>query len=695
MLVSCLRSLLVSPAAAAGQLMQISRRNFLRPVLDSRELGSVSLLEIKTFLRQKSLDFKESHACLCLDIPRHLLLFDSNNLTTKWHNLDHSLATVYINKTTGSYVCTDLALAGKWNQLRDFLTVYCRNRSQIKTKPAAVAEKLPQLNQLFAKLPLDEANKKLLLSQAQPVENLHAQDFKLLLKKFRLPLREVKQEDFAKLQVRVCDGEQKQLLFPVKYTVGGILVGLRRVYVCEDTGDICEDNLTNDIISEDKNSSDCNEVKLLPFPYGLDRVVQQQNVVIVASALDALALAASNIWAVALADGFATLPPDHLPYFEHYKSITFWFPDQTTSHEALNTFARKLGERRCLKVSRDLPQPSQWIKKRSSIADGKKGNNSAVEVMKHFSRPCTHEYITTFESLREDVFLEMAHYEEIEGVKWKRFEALNELVRGFRRGELSVFSGRTGSGKTTFMSEYSLDLCMQGVSTLWGSFEVKNTRLAKMQLKQFSAVNLEEQLDLFDVWADRFQKLPMYYLTFHGAQEIEKVLDAMGHAVYIYDIAHVIIDNIQFMMGTTGRGMDRFYVQDLIVQKFRKFATLHNVHVTLVIHPRKEDEERLTSNSIFGGAKATQEADNVVLLQEEDLNTRIKRKYIQVVKNRFSGDLGIMPLFFNRGTLTFSKKIFQKEKTLAKRKKESPNIDPNLEGAETLPKEVLIKPDDH
>jgi hypothetical protein len=33
------------------------------------------------------------------------------------------------------------------------------------------------------------------------------------------------------------------------------------------------------------------------------------------------------------------------------------------------------------------------------------------------------------------------------------------------------------------------------------------------------------------------------------------------------------------------------------------------------------------------------------------------------MKNRFSGDLGTMPLYFNRGTLTFSKKIFQKEKT--------------------------------
>ena len=50
------------------------------------------------------------------------------------------------------------------------------------------------------------------------------------------------------------------------------------------------------------------------------------------------------------------------------------------------------------------------------------------------------------------------------GVQWKRFPTLNRLLRGHRRGELTVLSGPTGAGKTTFISEYSLDLCMQGVS---------------------------------------------------------------------------------------------------------------------------------------------------------------------------------------------------------------------------------------
>lgn len=61
----------------------------------------------------------------------------------------------------------------------------------------------------------------------------------------------------------------------------------------------------------------------------------------------------------------------------------------------------------------------------------------------------------------------------------------------------------------------------------------------------------------------------------------------MSHAVYVYDIAHVIVDNLQFMMGTGSHINDRFYNQDLIIGAFRSFATKMNCHVTLVIHPRK------------------------------------------------------------------------------------------------------------
>ncbi len=45
------------------------------------------------------------------------------------------------------------------------------------------------------------------------------------------------------------------------------------------------------------------------------------------------------------------------------------------------------------------------------------------------------------------------------------------------------------------------------------------------------------------------------------------------------------------------------------------------------MHPRKEDETKpLQTSSIFGTAKATQEADNVLILQSQPR----KDKYLQV-----------------------------------------------------------------
>jgi hypothetical protein len=39
-------------------------------------------------------------------------------------------------------------------------------------------------------------------------------------------------------------------------------------------------------------------------------------------------------------------------------------------------------------------------------------------------------------------------------------------------------------------------------------------------LTQFAVGRLEEQLDKYEEWADRFEDLPLYFMTFHGQQSI-------------------------------------------------------------------------------------------------------------------------------------------------------------------------------
>jgi len=57
-----------------------------------------------------------------------------------------------------------------------------------------------------------------------------------------------------------------------------------------------------------------------------------------------------------------------------------------------------------------------------------------------------------------------------------------------------------------------------------------------------------------------FSSLPsstFYLPPFPG---IDEVIDAMEYAVYVYDVEHIVLDNLQFMTGSSARGYEKFDV---------------------------------------------------------------------------------------------------------------------------------------
>jgi len=101
---------------------------------------------------------------------------------------------------------------------------------------------------------------------------------------------------------------------------------------------------------------------------------------------------------------------------------------------------------------------------------------------------------------------------------------------------------------------------------------------------------------------------------------------------------------------TSKNSFDKFDAQDVAIEKFRQFATDRNVHISLVVHPRKEDESvRLGISSIYGSAKATQEADTVLILQNQN-----GQKFLDIRKNRFNGELGPVQIFFDKNSCRYA-----------------------------------------
>lgn len=248
------------------------------------------------------------------------------------------------------------------------------------------------------------------------------------------------------------------------------------------------------------------------------------------------------------------------------------------------------------------------------------------------------------------------------GPKLKTLPAFGEIIGPFRDGELTVFTGPTGTGKTTILSQISLDYAAQRIGTLWGSFEIQNSRLVRIMLQQISenppkydsvTGKWETSEQELDKACNMFSHLPLGFMDVHGSTPTEDVLESMYQAAELTDNSgnrlyrHIVLDNLQFMLSSqTTNSLDKFDLSDRVISALRHFATTTGVHVTLVIHPRKEaDDTSLGLSSVSGTAKATQEADNVIILQKI-----MDHRYLDVKKNRFSGQLGRVEIAYNPAT---------------------------------------------
>ncbi|TYZ61602.1 hypothetical protein PybrP1_002016 [[Pythium] brassicae (nom. inval.)] len=366
-------------------------------------------------------------------------------------------------------------------------------------------------------------------------------------------------------------------------------------------------------------------------------------IVITEGEFDAMAVhQATGLPAISLPNGCQSLPPSVLPLLERFSKVFLWMDNDASGQANVEKFASKIGVARCYIVRPSAASVTTAGKPVKDANDALLAGLDLAQIM-HGAERIPHSQITTFDELRREVYEEILNPLRACGVQSRTLPSLNRLLKGHRMGEVTVLTGPTGCGKTTLLSQLSIDLCGQGVSTLWGSFEIKNTRLIHKMLNQLAGRSLEGDIKAFEGAADKFEALPMYFMRFFGSTDVDEVLDAMEYAVYAYDVQHILLDNIQFMMAGQGRGFDKFERQDAALDKFRKFASQKNVHLTLVIHPRKEQEDvDLTLTSVFGTAKATQEADNVLILQR----TRGKSK-LDVRKNRFDGTLGSIPLGYD------------------------------------------------
>lgn len=246
---------------------------------------------------------------------------------------------------------------------------------------------------------------------------------------------------------------------------------------------------------------------------------------------------------------------------------------------------------------------------------------------------------------------------------------LDRATGGAVMGELSVWTGKRGEGKSTLLDQFLLEAIDQGQPVCaysgelpawkfkyWASLQAAGPKNLQVRKDQLSGREIPHptpfaQQMIDEWWRGRFLLYDIGTSTYHDAANILRVF---RYAHWRYGAKVYLVDNL---MTARFRGNDRdFYrAQSEFVAELASFAHDNNVHVHLVAHPRKTD--RISdSDEVAGIGDVTNLADNVYVLEKEEREDRQQDSVLTILKNRFFGERGrSIGLNFERKSKRFYK----------------------------------------
>lgn len=205
----------------------------------------------------------------------------------------------------------------------------------------------------------------------------------------------------------------------------------------------------------------------------------------------------------------------------------------------------------------------------------------------------------------------------------------------FRKGELTIWAGGNGDGKSAMMSQIALSMMMRGDSICMLSFEMdpKETimQMIRMAYGRGLYSNESDKVSKFFDWCER----KFWIYRNRGAIDPAYALDAVAFAAERRKCSHVFVDNL--MMLTGGNNSDQLYqTQRHIVEQLKRIAVDCQTHIHVVAHLRKPSSSSQGLKSppgryeISGSSDISNLADNVAVVtrnrDKENEATRLQTK---------------------------------------------------------------------
>jgi twinkle protein len=189
------------------------------------------------------------------------------------------------------------------------------------------------------------------------------------------------------------------------------------------------------------------------------------------------------------------------------------------------------------------------------------------------------------------------------------FAGLMDKVR-FRPGELSIWTGVNGHGKSMILSQVLLAAAEQGERACVAPTEMPARRWLMRQVKQATghAIPPVDLITAYHRWAGEW----LWIFNVKGSSKAQRILDVFEYAWKRYDITQFVVDSLMKM----GFEEDDYNGQKKFTEQLADFTITTNTHVHLVCHARKGSSEKeiVGKMDVKGTGAITDLASNVFVM---------------------------------------------------------------------------------
>jgi twinkle protein len=252
--------------------------------------------------------------------------------------------------------------------------------------------------------------------------------------------------------------------------------------------------------------------------------------------------------------------------------------------------------------------------------------------------------------------------------------AKTENIVRIRRGELSVWPGMNGHGKSMLVGQVVLDLMAQGEKVCIASMEMKPHETMQRMCRQAFGCNSPMTSDLKDLhrWTDG--KLWIY--DQQGAVTPDRILSVARYAHAELGVNHFVIDNLLSCgIPEDGEGWQSKQKQFVLDLACHAHDTRQAIHLLAHVRKGKDELAPPSKYDVRGSASITDLADNVFTVwrnkakeksMDEGDSTRMDEAdcLLIVDKNRHGNWEGRIQLWFNRNSNTYLESANEQPKAM-------------------------------